>query len=93
MFISSRSNVYESSDGFSVEVLGRTGLRYREAGRQMFVDSEVLTGPSGIAVYKDTIQKWDPPYDNVPVTDSDRDRILKNIREAIRLQGFEIDVI
>ena len=76
-----------------MEVLGHTGLRYRESGRQMFIDSEVLTGPSGIAVYKDTIQKWDSPYDNVPVTDSDRDRILKNIREAIRLQGFEIDVI
>jgi len=76
-----------------VEVLGRTGLRYREAGRQMFVDSEVLTGPSGMAVYKDTIQKWDPPYDNVPVTDSDRDRILNNIRDAFRSQGFEIDVI
>ncbi len=93
MFTSPRPNLYESSDGFSVEVLGRTGLRYCEGGRQMFVDSEVLTGPSGMAVYKDTIQKWDPPYDKVPVTDSDRDRILNNIREAFRSQGFEIDVI
>jgi hypothetical protein len=59
----------------------------------MFVDSEVLTGPSGMAVYKDTIRKWDPPYGNVPVTDSDRDRILNNIRDAFRSQGFEIDVI
>ena len=50
MFTSPRPNLYESSDGFSVEVHGRTGLCYREAGRQMFVDSEVLTGPSGIAV-------------------------------------------
>jgi hypothetical protein len=33
----------KGSDGFSVEVLGRTGLRYRESGRQMFVDSEVST--------------------------------------------------
>lgn len=46
-----------------------------------------------MAVYKDTIQKWDPLYDNVPVTDSDRDRILKNIRDAFRSEGFEIDVI
>src|SRR5262245_49392708 len=38
-----RRNLYVSSDGFSMEVLGRTGLRYREAGREMFVDSEVLT--------------------------------------------------
>ena len=35
----------------------------------------------------------DPPYDNVPVTDLDRDRILNNIRNAFRSQGFEIDVI
>ncbi len=59
----------------------------------MCVDSEVLTGPSGMAVYKDTVQKWDPPYGNVPVTDSDRDRILNNIRDAFHFQGFGIDVI
>jgi Immunity protein 74 len=76
-----------------VEVPGRTGLRYREAGHRMFVDSEVLTGPSGMAVYEDTIQRWDPPYENVPVTDSDRHRILNNIHDAFRSQGFEIDVI
>jgi hypothetical protein len=59
----------------------------------MFVDSEVLTGLSGMAVYKDTIQKWDPPNDKIPITVSDRDRILNNIRDAFRSQGFEIDVI
>ena len=59
----------------------------------MFVDSEVLTGPSGMAVYKDTIQKWDPPNDKIPITVSDRDRILNNIRDAFRSQGFKIDVI
>jgi hypothetical protein len=93
MFTSPRPNLYDSFDGFSVEVLGRTGLRYRESGRQMFVDSEVLTGPSGMAVYKDTIQKWDPPDEKVSLTGPDRDRILNNIREVFRSQGFEIDVI
>lgn len=93
MFTSPRPNLYESSDGFSVEVLGRTGLRYHESGRQMFVDSEVLAGPSGMSVYKDTIEKWDAPHENARVTDSDRERILKNIRDAFRFQGFEITVI
>ena len=59
----------------------------------MFVDSEVLTGQSGMAVYKETIQRWDAPHENVPVTESDRARILNNIRDAFRFQGFEIDVI
>ncbi|HMC26497.1 MAG TPA: Imm74 family immunity protein [Verrucomicrobiae bacterium] len=93
MFTSPRPNLYESSDGFSVEVLGRTGLRYREGARQMFVDSEVLTGPSGMGVYSSSIKRWDAPHENVPVTDFDRDRIVKDIRDAFRFQGFEIDVI
>ena len=42
----------------------------------MFVDSEVLTGLSGMAVYKNTIQNWDPPNDKIPITNSDHDRIL-----------------
>jgi len=50
----------------------------------MFVDSEVLPGPSEMAVYKDTIRKWDPPYNSVPVRDSDRDQILNHIRDAFR---------
>jgi hypothetical protein len=76
-----------------VEVLDCPGLRYREGAAKFFKAAEVLTGPSSIAIFKDTIQTWDPPHDNVPITDSDRDRILNNIREAFRSQGFEIDVI
>ena len=72
----------QSSDGFSVEVLGLTGLCYREGNRQMFVDSEVFSGPSGMAVYKDTIQEWNPPHEDVPLTDSDRDGIVNNIHDA-----------
>ena len=90
---SPRPNLYESSEGFSVEALGQTGLRYREAGRQMFVNSEVLTGSSAMAVYKDTIQKWDPPYDNVSSTDSIAPEFSTTFATLFRSQGFEIDVI
>ena len=46
-----------------------------------------------MSVYKDTIKKWDSPNENVPVTTSDQERILNNIRDVFRFQGFEIDVI
>jgi len=62
MFTTPKPNLYVSSDGFSVEVLGRTGLCYCEGGKKMFVDSEVLTGDSGMVVYKSRIQKWDSPH-------------------------------
>lgn len=93
MFASPRPNLFQSSDGFSVEVLGRTGLCYREGGRKMFVDSEVVTSAAGMAVYRDTIARWDKPNEDDVVTDADRERILNNIREAFRFQGFEIQLI
>ena len=93
MFTSPRPNLYVSSDGFSVEVLGMTGLRYVEGDKQLFVDSEVLAGPSGMGVYKSRIKRWDSPHETDVITDSDRDRIIENIRKAFRFQGFEIDVI
>jgi hypothetical protein len=51
-------NVIESSEGFAVEVLGRTGLRYTEIGRDLFVDSEVLAADFGLLVIANSIQNW-----------------------------------
>lgn len=93
MFTTPRPNFYESSDGFSVEVLGQTGLTYREGDREMFVDSEVLLGPSGMGVYRNSIRRWKPPHDGEVVNDASRERILQNIKDAFRFQGFEIEVI
>ncbi len=75
-----------------MEVLGQTGLRYREGNRATFIDSEVLTGSAGMAVYRDTISKWDPPYAEA-INEAERERILNNVRRAFRFQGFEIEII
>lgn len=91
--ITDNSNLYQSAEGFSVEVLGRTGLAYRESGKEMFVDSEVLTGDTGMVVYRDSVSNWKPPHDDIPVSDADRERIVQNIRHVFRQQGFQIDVI
>jgi hypothetical protein len=93
MFKSTKPNVFESSEGFSVEVLGRAGLSYREGNRTMFVNSEVLMGPSGMAVYRKSITRWDAPHDNEVIEQADRERILENIRDAFRFQGFDIVII
>ena len=42
MLRSPRANLVESDEGFLVEVLGRTGILYKERDHVMFVDSEVL---------------------------------------------------
>lgn len=92
MFTIPRINVIESSDGYSVEVLGRVGLLYSEGPRSMEVDSESPGGESGFAVYKSSIHKWNPPYDNETIDENKRNAIIENIRNAFRFRGLETEV-
>jgi hypothetical protein len=91
-FSSPRPNVVEGDNGVSVEVLGRTGIRYSEGGRSCSVDSEVLATPA-IAVWPSGIRSWNPPHADEPLTDDDRRRILQNIAEAFGSQGWRLELI
>jgi hypothetical protein len=88
-----RPNRYESSRGFAVEVLGRTGLLYIEDERTLFVDSEILAAPAGMLIYRDSIKSWAPPDEVEPVSEEARQRIVDNIRAALGSHGIDVDVI
>jgi hypothetical protein len=87
-----RPNVIESDRGFSVEVLGRTGLRYSVGSKVIDVGAEVLAGPAGIAVFADTVRYWSEPPEQ-PVTAQERSAILDDIRRAFRFRGFDIQIM
>ena len=87
-----RVNVVESTDGYSVEVLGRTGIIYSEGSKVMRIDSEVLAGPSGMVVYTDSINRWDPPYSETELSAVQKSRIVENIKAAFLFRGFKIQV-
>jgi Immunity protein 74 len=87
-----RVNVIESTNGFSVEVQGRTGILYSEGGKVMRIDSEVLAGPAGMMLYTDSMNGWDPPYSEVEVSVAEKSRIVENIKAAFLFRGFQIQV-
>ena len=93
MFKIPRVNVITSDEGFSIEILGRAGLRYIEGAKRLEVDSEVLAGPSGMVIYQNSIKSWDPPHNNELIDESKRNTIVDNIRRAFRFQGYEIQVL
>lgn len=93
MFSIPRPNVILSSSGFSVEVLGRTGIIYAEGHRSIKIDSEVLAGPSGMAIYTDSINHWEEPHRLEQFNEFDRRRVIENIRAAFRFRGFDIEVM
>ncbi len=93
MFTTPRPNVIDSDEGFSVEVLGPTGLLYREHGKSIRIDSELLAGPAGIVVYRGSIDGWADDASGQALDPAERERILDNIRRAFRHRGFEIEVL
>jgi ubiquinone/menaquinone biosynthesis C-methylase UbiE len=90
-FSAPRPNLIESDLGFSVEVMGRTGIRYIEGDRSILVDSEVLA-KHGIAVLSRSIRQWDPPHETDTLESADRSRVLENMRRAFEAQGDELQV-
>ena len=74
----------ESDTGYSVERLGRDGLRYHEGGRSVLIDVEMLA-TKGFAIYADSIKKWDPPNKS-RISNQERDRIVDNVRLALASQ-------
>jgi hypothetical protein len=56
----------------------------------MFVNSGVLIGASGRAIYLKSIARWDPRPDYDIIEEVDRNRGWENIREAFPFQGHEI---
>jgi len=93
MFSIPRTNLVASDEGFSVEVLGRTGIEYKEGDRSIFVDSEVLSAGHGIAVFRNSIKVWRPPFQNEEISDDKRQRIIENIRRAIGFQGQPVEIM
>jgi hypothetical protein len=92
-FHAPRVNVIASSEGFSVEVLGRTGLRYVESGRSATIDSEVLAGTAGIWILANSISEWDSSRETDRKIDlSARIRIVDNIRRAFAWRGEKIEI-
>lgn len=86
-------NVVTSDEGWSVRVLGRTGIEYTEGERKMRIDSEVLAGPAGMAVYSSSIRAWLPPNEAENVDEAARARIIQNLRRSFKFEGFDIDVL
>ncbi len=105
MFKKIRGNRVESDEGFSVETLGRGGIKYKEGSKAFYVDSEMtvdraivigtefLGGSYGWLVYKNRIKNWESPIGSFEPIDADkRDKIVENIRKALLFLGYRIEI-
>jgi len=84
-----RANVIVSRKGFSVEVRAPSSIRYTERDRVMEIFVEFLATPERkIALRARDVRSWLEPDMAIEVTDTDRERIIENIRNAFAFKGW-----
>ncbi|MGI9073300.1 MAG: hypothetical protein ACR2JB_18775 [Bryobacteraceae bacterium] len=76
-----------SDEGFEVTLIGRSKVRYEEAGRSVDVGGELLT--DGFALEPATLSSWN---DGTPVEEARKQEIIGRIIAALRSQGMTVDV-
>lgn len=81
-----RGRIY-SDEGFSVGILDKTSLLYREGGKKMTVGGELLM--RGFVVYRASIGPWN---DGEPIDDTKKHQIISNITRALESQGIFVDL-
>jgi hypothetical protein len=94
MFSIPRVNVIESDRGFSIELLGRTGMHYKEKDKTIFIECEILmTQSPNIALWKDCTMEWHFPYKEEAITKEMRAKIIKNICDALEWRGVDVKIL
>lgn len=74
----------ESSDGFVVQIAGRFALHYIEGDHVLPIDVEVS---EVVIIHPESIQWWNPPFENEPIPDSKKREILANVLAALDFMG------
>ncbi len=80
----------ESDRGFILQFTGRFSMEYREGSKTLtlVVEGGISGGRAFISVC-DPIRSWD---DGPVLSSSERDRIVRNIREALEFQDLGTDI-
>lgn len=82
----------ESDEGFTVELLGRVHLRYREGGRSILIGAERHADGMGYTVLSSPMGGWEAPHSSETLTDVEWQRVFRNVLAALEFLRMRIDV-
>ena len=78
--------------GFSVEIVRFHNLRYSEGKHVAVVWGETLRGNPDYVLYANTLKQWEPPFDTEAMSGEDKERIINNLRLALKAWGIKYEV-
>lgn len=58
-------------------------------GKTVKIEGEMLIG--GFVAYKDTIKNWETPYEQIPITDEEKEDIIKRVIDYTKNSHFVVE--
>ena len=83
-----------SKEGNGMKISGTSGnitFDY-ENGYVLKAEGELLTADSFI-VYRSSIQNWEPPYNHIPITQNEIDKLVEEVNSRMTEQTIQIEFI
>jgi hypothetical protein len=86
-----------SDQGFTLQSVDRFAFEYREANRKMRLEGESIVAGLGKASFGFGFYPtwrnagWQAPFDAIPISERDRQRIVQNIKEAMTFKGGVVE--
>ena len=94
VFLSASKQGVASDQGFALVSVALEAFEYREANRVMRLEGERLYLPNGgfgFGFYPGWREaRWQPPFEDVPISEADRDRIVENIKAAMAFMDLMV---
>jgi len=81
-------NRVQSDQGFVFWMRNPFDLHYCEAGREIAVPGEMLTGDKELLISLTSIESWMPPFDKDMIGKQKKEQIAANISAALSFMGI-----
>ena len=78
----------KSDTGITVKFKGLHDIEYRDGQRKLIAFRERLTGDPAMDIDSTSIESWEPPFSDEPLSDEKRREILDNICRAAQRLGI-----
>jgi hypothetical protein len=93
IFYRLRGQIIESSEGFSLKMIGLNGIIYSDSEKRVYVYCEMAGGHGYfLRIAKKSMQKWETYRLCSAISEEERSEIASNIQELFRSKGLKIYV-
>jgi hypothetical protein len=82
--------VFENSDGYTVQVGSRTTIQYIEEARKAII--EVEFGVRSICIYYNRIEGWISGNRPLPMTTDEKRIVVERVAAALRFNGSLVEM-